>query len=98
MKLKTELDNRRIKMSKLKIGDKAPNFSGLDQNDIDKFMAGKIANVMPYISNTTEGFRGSTTPKDLEYAFQMLHAYFTDLNFNKDAFEGYKQKQSNFYI
>lgn len=71
-------------------------FSGLDQNDIDKFMAGKIANVMPYISNTTEGFRGSTTPKDLEYAFQMLHAYFTDLNFNTDAFEGYKQKQSNF--
>jgi len=71
-------------------------FSGLDQNDIDKFMAGKIANVMPYISNTSEGFRGSTTPKDLEYAFQMLHAYFTDLNFDKDAFEGYKQKQSNF--
>jgi zinc protease len=56
-------------------------FSGLNQNDIDKFMAGKIANVSPYISNTTEGFRGSTTPKDLEYA----------------AFEGYKKKQSNFY-
>jgi len=71
-------------------------FSGLDQNDIDKFMAGKIANVSPYISNTTEGFRGSTTPKDLEYAFQMLHAYFTDLNLNAAAFEGFKQKQSNF--
>ncbi len=71
-------------------------FSGLTQNDIDKFMAGKIASVTPYISNITEGFRGSTTPKDLEYAFQMLHAYFTDLNFDKDAFEGYKQKQSNF--
>ena len=71
-------------------------FSGLTQNDIDKFMAGKIASVTPYISNTTEGFRGSTTPKDLEYAFQMLHAYFTDLNFDKDAFEGFKQKQSNF--
>jgi zinc protease len=72
-------------------------FSGLDQNDIDKFMAGKIASVSPYISNTTEGFRGSTTPKDLEYAFQMLHAYFTDLNLNAAAFEGYKQKQSNFF-
>ena len=72
-------------------------FSGLDQNDIDKFMAGKIASVSPYISNTTEGFRGSTTPKDLEYAFQMVHAYFTDLNLNAAAFEGYKQKQSNFF-
>jgi zinc protease len=72
-------------------------FSGLNQNDIDKFMAGKIANVSPYISNITEGFRGSTTPKDLEYAFQMLHAYFVDLNYDTAAFEGYKQKQSNFF-
>jgi zinc protease len=72
-------------------------FSGLNQNDIDKFMAGKIASVSPYISGATEGFRGSTTPKDLEYAFQMLYAYFTDLNFDAAAFEGYKQKQSNFF-
>lgn len=72
-------------------------FSGLNQNDIDKFMAGKIASVSPYISNTTEGFRGSSTPKDLEYAFQMLYAYFTDLNFDASAFEGYKQKQANFF-
>jgi zinc protease len=27
----------------------------------------------------------------------MLHAYFTDLNLNAAAFEGYKQKQSNFF-
>ena len=46
-------------------------FSGLKKNDIDKFMSGKIANVSPYISNVTEGLRGSTTPKDLEYLFQM---------------------------
>jgi len=72
-------------------------FSGLNQNDIDKFMSDKIATVTPYISNTTEGFRGETTPKDLEYAFQMLHAYFTDLNYDAAAFEGYKQKQSNFF-
>jgi zinc protease len=72
-------------------------FSGLNQNDIDKFMSDKIASVTPYISNTTEGLRGSTTPKDLEYAFQMIYAYFTDLNLDPAAFEGYKQKQSNFY-
>ena len=72
-------------------------FSGLKQNDIDKFMSGKIAYVNPYISTITEGFRGSTTPKDLEYLFQMIHAYATDLNFDKEAFEGYKQKQSAFY-
>jgi zinc protease len=60
-------------------------------------MAGKIASVNPYISGTTEGLRGTTTPKDLEYSFQMIHAYFTDLNNDKDAFSGFKQKMSAFY-
>ncbi|WP_051197423.1 M16 family metallopeptidase [Flavobacterium soli] len=72
-------------------------FSGLKLNDINKFMAGKIASASPYIGNTTEGFRGNATPKDLEYLFQTVHAYFTDLNLDKEAFEGYKQKQSAFF-
>jgi zinc protease len=72
-------------------------FSGLKVNDINKFMTGKKASVNPYIGNTTEGLRGNATPKDLEYLFQMTHAYFTDLNLDKSAFEGYKQKQSAFF-
>jgi zinc protease len=72
-------------------------FSGLKLNDINKFMTGKIARVNPYIGGTTEGLRGNTTPKDLEYLFQMVHAYFTDLNFDPEAFEGFKQKQSSFF-
>jgi zinc protease len=72
-------------------------FSGLSKNDIDKFMTGKIASAYPSISSTTEGFSGSATPKDMEYMFQMVYAYFTDLNFDTDAFQGYKQKQSSFF-
>jgi zinc protease len=72
-------------------------FSGLKLNDINKFMSGKIANVYPYVSNVTENISGSATPKDLEYMFEMVHAYFTDLNLDKDAYEGYKQKQSAFF-
>lgn len=72
-------------------------FSGLKENDINKFMSGKVAGVNPYIGNTTEGLRGSATPKDLEYLFQMTVAYMTDLNYDKDAFDGYKQKQSAFF-
>lgn len=72
-------------------------FSGLKLNDINKFMTGKIARVNPYIGGTTEGLRGNTTPKDLEYLFQMVHAYFTDLNFDPEAFEGFKQKQASFF-
>ena len=71
--------------------------SGLKLNDINKFMSGKIANATPYISNTTEGIRGSSTPKDAEYLFQMIHGYFTDLNLDTDAYTGYKQKMSGFY-
>jgi zinc protease len=72
-------------------------FSGLKLNDINKFMTGKIARVNPYIGASTEGLRGNATPKDLEYLFQMTHAYFTDLNMDMAAFEGYKQKQSAFF-
>lgn len=72
-------------------------FSGLKTNDINKFMSGKIASVNPYISGTTEGLRGNAAPNDLEYMFQMVYAYFTDLNYDAEAFEGYKQKQSAFY-
>ncbi|MES2484909.1 MAG: insulinase family protein [Bacteroidota bacterium] len=72
-------------------------FSGLKLNDINKYMTGKIASVYPYIGGTTEGLSGNATPKDLEYLFQMTHAYFTDLNLDKEAFETYKQKQSAFY-
>ncbi|MCW4469342.1 insulinase family protein [Flavobacterium sp. MFBS3-15] len=72
-------------------------FSGLKLNDINKFMTGKLASARPYIGSVTEGFRGSATPKDMEYMFQMVHAYFTDLNLDKEAYEGFKQKQSAFY-
>ncbi|RWW92317.1 M16 family metallopeptidase [Flavobacterium cerinum] len=72
-------------------------FSGLKVNDINKFMTGKIARVFPYIQGTTEGFRGSSTPKDMEYMFQMMYAYFTDLNLDKEAYEGYKVKQAAYY-
>jgi zinc protease len=72
-------------------------FSGLKLNDINKFMAGKMAGLHPYIGDITEGFKGSATPKDLEYLFQTTYAYFTDLNLDKTAFEGFKQKVSAYY-
>ncbi|SDG74862.1 M16 family metallopeptidase [Psychroflexus sediminis] len=71
-------------------------FSGMDKNDISKFMSGKTASVNPYVGATTEGMRGSATPKDLEYLMQMVQAYFTDLNYDEEAFESYKTKQNAF--
>jgi zinc protease len=71
-------------------------FSGMKLNDINKFMTGKIARVNPYVGGTQEGFRGSATPKDLEYLFQTVYAYFTDLNLDQEAFDSYKIKQNGF--
>jgi hypothetical protein len=51
----------------------------------------KYGYYVPGIYDISKWFR------PIEYAFQMLHAYFTDLNLNAAAFDGYKQKQSNFF-
>ena len=47
------------------------------QIQLDKMLAGKIANVSPYISATAQGFSGSTSPKDLETALQLIYLYTT---------------------
>ncbi len=69
---------------------------GLSLNDMNKVMSGKIARVFPYIAGTTEGFRGSTTPKDLETLFQLVYLNFTALNKDKEAYASYVSKQKGF--
>ncbi len=69
---------------------------GLDKNELGKMMSGKIVNIRPGISNYSEGFSGSTTPKDFETMMQMIHLYFTDLNKDKEAYNSFVTKQKNF--
>ena len=40
-------------------------------------MKGKKVGVSPYISLFSEGLSGSSTPKDMEFFFQYIHAFFT---------------------
>src|SRR5690606_20258432 len=63
---------------------------------IGKFMTGKIASVRPFVSDNFELMIGSSTPKDMEYMLQMMYAYFTDVNYDEEAFNTYVQKQSGF--
>ena len=69
---------------------------GLDKNDLNKMMSGKIVNLRPGISSYSEGFNGSTTPKDFETMMQMIHLYFTDLNKDEEAYNSFATKQKNF--
>ena len=47
----------------------------MTDTQLDKFLAGKVVNVYPYINELTEGISGSTTPKDLETTLQLMYAY-----------------------
>ena len=51
--------------------------SKLSDTQLDKALAGKVAQVYTYVGELTEGLGGNTTPKDLETALQLMHAYAT---------------------
>jgi zinc protease len=52
-------------------------------SQLTKYLAGKTANAGTYISNLYQGYSGSSSPKDLETAFQLMYASAT--NPRKDA-------------
>lgn len=70
--------------------------AGLNKNDLNKMLSGKIVNVRPQIGSYAEGLSGNSTPKDLETMFQLIHLYFTDLNKDEEAFNSFVTKQKNF--
>ena len=65
---------------------------GFDPVDLGKLLAGKLANASPYVSTATHGMSGSTTPRDLETAMQLLYLQFTAPNRDPRAFELMKQR------
>ena len=61
--------------------------AGLDFNTLTKKMKGKVVGISPNISLLSEGFSGSSTPKDLEFFFHYLNAFFTNPRIDPNAFE-----------
>jgi zinc protease len=59
---------------------------GLKAIDIQKMLAGKIANAAPFASLSTHGFSGSAAPAQLETALQLLYARFTQPGDDPEAF------------
>ena len=60
--------------------------AGLKATDLPKVLAGKLASVSPFMSLSTHGISGSSTPADLETALQLLYAEFTQPGDEGDAF------------
>jgi len=62
--------------------------------ELQKKLAGKTANVSPYIRQLTEGFNGSSNVSDFETMLQLTYLYFTAPRADKDAFASYKTKKA----
>ena len=59
-----------------------------NQTQLQKFLAGKTVNGGPFLGELTEGFSGSTNPKDLETTLQLVYAYFTEPRKDADVVAG----------
>ena len=60
---------------------------GLHNNiTLEKLLAGKRVSVSPYIDELFEGFRGSSSPEDLETMFQLITLYATAPRFDPAYF------------
>ncbi|PLW98882.1 MAG: insulinase family protein, partial [Marinilabiliales bacterium] len=62
---------------------------------LEKKLQGKDVEVMPVITDTDEGFRGSCAPKDLETMLQLTFLYCTNPRVDKEAFDSFISKMKN---
>ncbi len=65
-----------------------------DNITLQKMMAGKILHINPTINNTTQGFSGSTSTRDLKTFMQLLYLYFEQPRFDKEAANAYISRVS----
>lgn len=66
------------------------NSTGVAQfskSDLSKVLSGKIVNMTPYLNDDSHGLSGSSSPKDVESALQLMHLEFTQPRFDTDEFE-----------
>jgi zinc protease len=60
--------------------------------ELDKALAGKVANVGAYIQELEEGVNGFASPQDLETLFQLLYLRFTAPRPDAAAFQSFVQR------
>ncbi len=56
-------------------------------SDLRKQLTGKMANLSPTVSNYSNGFSGSASPKDMETLMQLIYLNFTSPRFDKADFD-----------
>jgi zinc protease len=66
-----------------------------DNVELEKKLKGKNIEIHPYISDTKEGFRGNSTPKDIETLLQMVYLYFKGPRKDTTAFKAFMSQTEN---
>ena len=85
------LDNDTYK--KIKLANSAvvnSGIAGMNIAQLNTFSSGKSFSVGALLGDYTQSFSGFSTPKDLEYLFQGIYAYVTDLNYDPKTFDTQK--------
>jgi len=54
---------------------------------LPKMLSGKIVSMNPFFNDNLHGFNGSSAPKDVETALQLMYLEFMKPRFDKDEFE-----------
>ena len=63
-----------------------------------KKLAGKIVKLQATMDSYTEGFSGSTIPKDLETLLQLVYQHFENPRFDQDAFQAQIGMMKNYLL
>jgi zinc protease len=63
-----------------------------NQTELEKYLSDKKVSIFPRVSDYTEGFDGSASPKDLKTFFELINLYFTEPRIDKDAFNSQKKQ------
>jgi zinc protease len=63
--------------------------------DLEKLLTGKKLGVTPFIAERSEGIAGSSIPKDLETAMQLVHLYFTSPRKDSALFNNYIEQSAS---
>lgn len=80
----------------LKVFNEVISYSGLgnfSSTELEKALAGKIANANLGINSKYTTISGNSTPKDVETMLQMAYLYFTSINKDQQSFDKFISEQ-----
>ena len=66
-----------------------------DNVELEKKLKGKNLEIHPYIEDVKEGFRGNSTPKDIETLMQLVYLYFKGPRKDTTAFTAFMSQMEN---